>query len=315
MNLDKATYKKAPPLITIVGPSAVGKTELSIEVAQCIHGEIVSADSRLVYRGMDIGTAKPDQTEQSRVPHHLIDIVQPDETLTLAEYQHQAYATINDILSRGKIPLLVGGTGQYVRAIIEGWSIPTVPPNTELREELETFANDFGAAALYNKLLELDPDAAIKIDYRNVRRVIRALEVTIEAGRPISQLQKKSPPPYRILQIGLIRPRPQLYKRIDERIDWMIGNGLVEEVKSLIETGYGLDLPAMSGLGYRQIGKYLLGELSLEDAIQLIRKETRRFVRQQNTWFRPDDPHIYWFDLNDSSMQDLVTYISGWLDD
>ncbi|MBN1318261.1 MAG: tRNA (adenosine(37)-N6)-dimethylallyltransferase MiaA [Anaerolineales bacterium] len=313
MNSNNNQHKEqCPPLITIVGPTAVGKTKFSIELALRINGEIVSADSRLVYRGMNIGTAKPDSTEQEKVPHHLVDIVEPDDTLSLAEYQQMAYSVIDQIHHRNNIPLLVGGTGQYVRAVVEGWGIPTVPPNSELRQELETFANQHGADALHKRLEELDPAAAKKIDYRNIRRVIRALEVTMLAGEPISKLQTKKPPPFRILQIGLICSRPEIYQRIDIRIDKMIEKGLVDEVKSL-KAGYGLDLPSMSGLGYRQIGAYLSGETDLETAIQLIRKETRRFVRQQSTWFRQNDPNIHWFNIKDIPLRDIIKFVIEWL--
>jgi len=300
-------------LIAIVGPTAVGKTALSLELAEAVDGEIVSADSRVVYRGMDIGTAKPALVERDRIPHHLIDVVEPNQVLTLAEYQRRAYAAIDDIGRRGKIPLLVGGSGQYVRAVLEGWGIPKVPPNPALRAELETFAQEQGTVALHVRLNALDPIAAGRIDHRNVRRVVRALEVTLLAGRPISELQVKSPPPYRVLQIGLMRPRLSLYARIDARIEWMLAAGLVEEVRRLVMAGYGWKLPAMSGLGYRQIGLYLQGKVALQEAVQLIRKETRRFLRQQGTWFRQDDSCIHWFDLEGVEVGEVVVFVAEWL--
>jgi len=309
--------KHTPPhphtLITVTGPTAVGKTALALELAEAIGGEIVSADSRLVYRGMDIGTAKPTPAERERVPHHLIDIVDPDQTLTLAEYQRRAYAAIDDIHQRGRVPLLVGGSGQYVRAVVEGWGIPAVPPNPELRAELEACAQEYGTAALHGRLAELDPIAAGRIDHRNVRRVVRALEVTLLTGRPISELQAKSPPPYQVLQIGLTRPRPALYARIDARIEEMMAAGLVDEVRQLVAAGYGWELPAMSGLGYRQIGLYLQGKATLPKAVQLIRKETRRFARQQATWFRLDDSQIHWSDLEKTELARVVSFVRAWL--
>ncbi len=285
------------PLIAIVGPTAVGKTALSLEMAETCGGEIISADSRQIYRGMDIGTAKASVAERAQASHHLVDVVMPDEILTLAEYQRAAYDAAEDILSRGRVPLLVGGTGQYVQAVTEGWGIPTVAPHLELRRELEERAESIGSEALHAELAALDPVAAQRIDHRNVRRVIRALEVCIVTGRAISDQQRKTPPPYRILWIGLTRPRPSLYERIDARVDRMIADGLVDEVRGLAEAGYGWQLPAMTGLGYRQIGQYLRGELLLDDAVALIKRQTRRFVHQQYNWFRLDDPQIVWFDL------------------
>lgn len=283
-------------ILAIVGPTAVGKTALSLVLAQALGGEIVSADSRQIYRGMDIGTAKATPEERALVPHHLLDVVDPDQVLTLAEYQRLAYAAIDDILARGRLPLLVGGTGQYVRAVLEGWRIPEVAPRPELRAALAADAAAHGAEALHDRLAALDPVAAARIDPRNVRRVIRALEVCLSTGRPISELQTKSPPPYRIVQIGVTRPRPELYARIDARVDRMIEAGLVDEVRRLADAGYGWDLPAMTGLGYRQIGQYLRGEITLDEAIALIKRGTRRFVQQQYNWFRPDDPAIHWID-------------------
>ena len=285
-------------LLAIVGPTAVGKTALSIELAQRFHGEVISADSRQVYRQMDIGTAKATPAEQAAVPHHLIDAVDPDEELTLAHYRRLAAEAIADIAARGRLPILVGGTGLYVRALLEGWTVPEVPPQPELRRELEGCAEREGHQALHRRLAQVDPEAAARIDARNVRRVIRALEVYHAIGEPISALQAKSPPGYRILTIGLTMPRADLYHRIDERVDRMIAAGLVDEVRALLARGYDLDLPAMSGLGYRQIGQFLQGEVSLEEAIALIKRHTRRLVRQQYNWFRPTDPAIHWVDLS-----------------
>jgi tRNA dimethylallyltransferase len=300
-------------LVVVVGPTAVGKTALSLEIAETVGGEIVSADSRLIYRGMDIGTAKPSPAERARVPHHLIDVVTPAEVFTLGEYQRRAYETIADIAIRGKAPLLVGGSGQYIRGVVEGWNIPEIPPDWALREELEAVVDREGPEALHEKLGRLDPDAAHRIDSRNVRRVIRALEVTLKSGEPISKLQTKTPPPYEIHQIGLTRPRSELYERIDRRIDAMIAAGLVEEVARLGRE-YGWEAPALSGLGYRQIGYYLRGELSFEEAVQLLRKETRRFVRQQATWFRQDDLRIHWYDLSTTERSTVVIAVADWLD-
>jgi len=304
---------KHSPLIVIVGPTAVGKTRLSLHLAQEFDGEIVSADSRQVYRGMDIGTAKPTLEERRRVSHHLIDVVAPDEAFTLAQYQELAYEAIDDILARGKRPFLVGGTGQYVRAVVEGWGIPRVLPNEELRAGLYRQAKVEGAEALHARLREVDPAAAQRIDPCNVRRVVRALEVYLETGQPISELQRKKPPPYRILRIGLTMERQELYRRIDQRVDRMIEGGLVEEVRGLVEQGYSYDLPSMSGLGYQQIGMYLRGQVSLEEAIQLIKHHTRRFVRHQYNWFRLDDEVIRWFDALSDPYGEIRELVASFL--
>jgi tRNA dimethylallyltransferase len=283
-------------ILVIVGPTAAGKTDLAVELAVALGGEVISADSRQIYRGMDIGTAKATPDQRARVPHHLLDVVDPDQALTLAEYQRMAYDAIADVQTRDCLPILAGGTGQYVRAVTEGWQIPAVAPDPELRAVLEAEARQTGAQALHARLAGLDPRAAARIDYRNVRRVIRALEVSLVTGRPITELQAKTPPPWRARWLGVTRPRPELYARIDARVDRMIVDGLVEEVRRLAEAGYGWDLPAMTGLGYRQIGQHLRGEIGLETAIALIKKGTRRFVQQQYNWFPLDDPGIQWLD-------------------
>lgn len=289
-------------LLVLVGPTAVGKTALSLELAEEYNGEIVSADSRLFYRGMDIGTAKPSKAERASAVHHLIDICEPHQTLTLGEYQRLAYQAINDILARGRLPILVGGTGQYVKAVIEGWGIPEVAPHPALRHQLELL----GPSELTRWLQHLDPQAAERIDPRNVRRVVRALEVTLISGRPITELQKKSPPPYNIHIIGLNRPRASLYDRIDHRVERMLADGLVKEVAGLKAQGCGAQLPAMSGLGYRQILACLRGEMTLDEATDRIKFETHRFARQQATWFRQDDPRIFWFDLDEPDQQEAI---------
>jgi len=301
------------PLVAIVGPTAVGKTALALRLADELPVEVVSADSRQVYRYMDIGTAKPTVEERLRVRHHLLDVVEPDETFTLAQYQELAYAAIDDIQRRGRLPLLVGGTGLYVKAVLEGLSIPRVKPDHRLREQLYAEAAAKGYETLHRRLHELDPVAAERIDARNVRRVVRALEVCYLVGKPISSLQRASPPPYRILRIGLTMPRHLLYRRIDERVERMLAAGLVEEVRSLVERGYDYHLPAMSGLGYRQIGMYLRGEVSLEEAVALIKRQTRRFVRQQANWFRKDDPSIVWFDASNPIFEDILARIKAFL--
>ncbi len=297
------------PLVVVLGPTAVGKTALSITLAQALNGEIVSADSRQVYQGMDIGAAKPTPEEQALVPHHLLDLVKPDEWLSLAIYQAKAYAAIDDILARQRLPLLVGGTGQYISAVIEGWGIPEVPPNPALRKELEAYAAAHSPQALHDRLARHDPVSAGRIHPHNVRRVIRALEVFLESGRPISAQQGKTAPPYHILQIGLTRPREALHQRIDARIDQMMQDGLLEEVQALLAAGYSRKLPAMSGLGYAQLSTYLLDEVSLEAGLQAIRQETRDFARRQDVWFRKYNRDACWFEMAEITAQTIIEYV------
>ena len=301
------------PLVALVGPTGVGKTKLAVTLGQEVRGEIISADSRQIYRHMDIGTGKPTEEERTLVRHHLIDVVAPDEEFTLAQYQERAYEAIEDVLARKKIPLLVGGTGLYIRAVLEGFTIPRVKPNLRLRRDLLREADEKGAQALHARLQEVDPEAASNIDPRNVRRVIRALEVYQELGEPISHLQQRKRPPYRTLKIGLTRERQELYRRIDQRVDRMIEQGLLAEVEGLVDQGYGFDLPAMSGLGYRQMGMYLRGEVDLATAIRAIKSETHRFVRQQYKWFRPDDETIQWFDVEDEPYEQIRNLVADFV--
>ena len=296
-------------LIAIVGPTATGKSRLALTLAQHCDGEIVSADSRQMYRYMDIGTAKPSLEEMSLVPHHLINIVNPDEDFSLAQYQRAAYRTIEDIQRRNKIPLLVGGSGLYVWSVLEGWVIPAVAPDADFRHRLEMEAAADGIDRLYQQLRDIDPAAAQHIDKRNVRRVIRALEVCRQTGS-FSRLQVKKAPPFHTLIIGLTTSRGELYRRIDQRVDSMIDQGLVDEVKRLIDIGYDTKLPSMSGIGYRQIGLFLKGDLTLPEASQQIKYETHRYARHQYAWFRRSDKRIRWFDIQttvDAAVTELVS--------
>lgn len=273
-------------LVAIVGPTAVGKTTLAIELAQRMGGAIVNADSRQVYRQMNIGTAKPTSDEQAAARHHLIDIIDPDQPFSLAVYQEQALQAIAAISGSGQLPLLVGGTGQYVMAVVEGWGVPRVAPQPELRARLEAEAAAQGTATLHERLREVDPVAAVKIEPNNLRRIIRALEVYEVTGEPISTQQHKQPPPYRITAIWLTMERPALYARIDARVDAMIAAGLLDEVRGLVERGYGWELPAMSSLGYREFQPYFTGQASVEECITRLKFNTHAFVRKQEMWFR-----------------------------
>jgi len=301
-------------LVAIVGPTASGKSRLALHLAQIFNGEIVSADSRQVYRHMDIGTAKPNPEELSLVPHHLIDIVNPDEIFNLAQYQVLAYEAIEDIQRRHKLPFLVGGSGLYVWAVLEGWKIPRVPPDSEFRHRLEEKAASTGTEELYRDLIRLDPEAARKIDPRNARRLIRALEVYGRAGASLSRpARKKKVPPYSTMIIGLTADRTELYRGIDQRVDGMIECGLVAEVEKLLNMGYDFNLPAMSGIGYRQAGLFLRGELPLETAIQQIKFETHRFVRHQYSWFRLSDERIHWFDVSKQINLEIEAILSEYM--
>jgi len=300
-------------LLAIVGPTATGKSQLALRLAQVFDGEIVSADSRQVYRYMDIGTAKPSREELSCVPHYLIDVVDPDGDFSLAQYQDLAYSAIKDIQQRNKLAILVGGSGLYIWSVLEGWGIPQVPPDPEFRQSLEKKAAEAGKDKLYQELMELDPIAAQRIDQRNVRRVIRALEVYRSTNTPFSQLQYKKTPPFNTLIIGLTADRAELYNRIDQRVDDMIQQGLVNEVEKLVKMGYSFSLSAMSGIGYKQIGMFLRGELSLAAAIQQIKFETHRFVRHQYTWFRLKDDRIQWIDIQNEIEPQITAQMDRFL--
>ncbi|NPV84804.1 MAG: tRNA (adenosine(37)-N6)-dimethylallyltransferase MiaA [Anaerolineae bacterium] len=309
-NIDK-------PLVIIVGSTAVGKTEMSIALAKRIKGEIVSADSRLLYRGMDIGTAKPTLEERAMVAHHLIDVADPDEVWSLALYQRAAYQAIEDVLARGKMPILVGGTGQYIRAITEGWYLPPQKPDMGLRSVLERWADEIGKQELHRRLSLLDAEAAAIIDARNVRRTIRALEVILLTGRRFSAQRGRTVCPFTYRMIGLTRSRSELYQRIDQRIERMIAEGLISEVRALLSEGYSPDLPTMSAIGYAEIVSFLSGKIGLDEAIRLMKRRTRQFVRRQAAWFRSDDLKIAWINANDASaVERMVTALesgSGWI--
>lgn len=303
------TEPRKLPLVVIIGPTAVGKTSTSITLAYRLNGEIVSADSRLLYRGMDIGTAKPGTDEMTTVRHHLIDVADPDESWSLAVYLRAAYQVINDIHHRDKLPFLVGGTGQYYRAIIEGWRIPRQRPDLQLRKALQSWAEEIGAEGLHRRLGLLDPIAAQNIDSRNLRRTIRALEVIFNTGELFSDLRQKQQCLYDPIILGIKRPREELYKRIDERIDQMLAGGLIDEVQGLLDSGYSPELPTLSAIGYDEIIQYLKGDISYQEAVRLIRRNTRIFVRRQANWFKPDDPRITWFHANEDLIDQMEAMI------
>jgi tRNA dimethylallyltransferase len=310
MHGDTTSLVPALPLVVIAGPTGVGKTALAVTVAAGMNGEIVNADSRQIYRYMDIGTAKPSTEERAAVPHHLIDVVDPDQVLTMADYQRRAYVAINALHQQGKLPFLVGGTGQYITAVLEGWSAPEVPPIPPLRAELESYAAEHGALALFERLRALDPVAAERMDPLNARRTVRALEVCLATGEPFSAQRRKNPPPYRVLQLGLTMAREALYERLDARIEAMMERGFLDEVRDLHRRGYGSELPAMHGIGYAQLTAFLRGEITLADAVQTTKHLTHSFVRRQYTWFRKYT-QLQWME---QPAPDVVhEMIMGWL--
>jgi len=287
---------EAPDLIAIIGPTAAGKSAQAMMLAPQVNGEIVSADSRHIYRRMDIGTNKPTPEEQRRVRHHLIDLREPHECFSLGEYVELAWAAIADIRARGKVPLLVGGTGQYVRAVLRGWRVPPVPPHNDLREKWTRYAHERGSSALFAELAARDPDAAQAIDPRNTRRVVRALEVMEVTGQRWSELQRRERLPLRAEVIYVNLPRSELYARADARLVRMIEQGWLAETQALLDffAQQGLDadaalcLPSMSALGYREMATVALGRATLDQAIEAIKRATRRLIRMQDTWFRKD---------------------------
>jgi tRNA dimethylallyltransferase len=307
------------PLVALVGPTATGKTALAVALSERLHDvtrcAAVAADSRQIYRLMDIATAKPTPAERTVLPHALIDVVWPNESYTLAQYQADSQEAIAAIASDGALPLLIGGTGLYVRSMVDGLAIPGVAPQPALRAELEAEATAQGSTALHTRLATLDPTAAAQIAPTNMRRVIRALEVCLVTGRPFSEQQGARPTPYRTLLLGLNMDRTALYARADARIDGMLAAGVVAETAGLVARGYGWRLPSMSSLGYREIGVYLRGESSLAEAVERFKLATHRYIRRQLTWFRPDT-RISWLDAAqplDTLAGQAETLVRAWL--
>ena len=302
-----------PPVIAIVGQTAVGKSALALSLSELFQGEIVTADSRQVYKYMDIGTDKPSAEERRRVPHHLIDLIDPDAPFTVADYQDLAFSAIKDISGRGRIPVVAGGSPLYANAVLDGWTIPRVGPNEELRKELEAEAATHGPSLLHERLRQVDPKSAASILPSNTRRLVRALEVVLRTGEPISDQQNRLAPPLRILRLGLKCERSILYRRIDDRVDQQIERGLVVEVQDLHERGYGFDLRSMSGIGYRQIGEYLQGKTTLPDAVQRIKWDTHNFARHQANWFKRE-ASTTWLDVTDADpLPRAIALVAGHL--
>lgn len=284
------------PVLLIVGPTAAGKTSLAVTLAQQFNGEIINADSRQVYRRMDIGTAKPSPQEQDQAPHHLLDILDPDQNFDLATFLSLARAAIVEIHERGRLPIVVGGTGQYIWALVEGWQVPEVAPDLEFRAAKTAEMEEHGPDFIYQQLQQANPKRAAQLDSRNVRRVIRALEVQRAQA---SQPQTSDDPPQALADcmiLGVTLDREQLYQRIDDRVDRMMSQGLEGEVRSLAADGYEPGNGPLASPGYRELGEFMSGGISLEEAVQRTKFQTHRLVRRQYNWFKLDDPRIMWFD-------------------
>ena len=298
-------------VIAVVGATATGKTALAIEVARRLAcgSEAVNADSRQVYRYMDIGTAKPTAAEREALPHRLIDVVDPDEAFSLGRWLELAKAALDEVWEKGRVPIVVGGTGQYVWALLEGWRVPQVPPQETLRREMEARPPE----ELLAELRGIDPESQEYIQPNNVRRVIRALEVYHATGKPLSHWRTKDAPRFESLVIGLRTAREALYERIDARVDSMMAGGFPEEVRGLVDRGYGCDLPSMSGIGYRELCSRLGGEMSLDEAVARTKTGTHRLARHQNAWFKAGDERIRWIEANEGAAEEAGRAVESWL--
>lgn len=303
------------PLIVLTGPTAVGKTALSISLAKAVGGEIISADSMQVYKHMDIGSAKIMPDEMDGVPHHLVDILMPDEEFHIAKFQQLAKEAMEDIYSRGRVPILVGGTGFYIQSVTRDIDFTETETDTAYRTELEAFAAEHGAEALHLRLAEVDQAAAKEIHANNIKRVVRALEYYHQTGQRISehnQEQKEKSSPYNLKYFVLNDIRSKLYDRIEQRIDQMMENGLIEEVRKLKEMGYTRSMVSMQGLGYKEILAYLDGDYTLEEAIYVLKRDTRHFAKRQLTWFKRESD-VIWVNKNefDYDNEKILEYMLG----
>lgn len=298
------------PLLVLVGPTAVGKTSLAIRLAEALTGEIVSADSMQVYIGMDIGTAKPSREEREKIPHHLIDMVEPTESFSVARYTELAHQAIAAIHTRGHLPILTGGTGLYIRAVVDGLPLPPAPPNPGIRTRLEEEARKLGSGALHERLARVDPESAARLHQNDQRRIIRALEIYETTGRPRSATLY---PPvaasrYKAHWFGLTRPRHSLYHRINERVEAQIAAGLVQEVQELRARGWNPDSTSNQALGYKEIVDYLDGKVSLVEAKERLKKATRQYAKRQLSWWRADR-RIRWINLDDWTEEEACHWI------
>ena len=297
---------RIPDVIFVVGPTAAGKTGLAIELAQRLNGEIVNADSRQVYLHMDVGTAKPTLHERSLAPHHLFDLLPPSDNFSLGSFLSLAKSTIQQIHDRGSPSIVCGGTGQYIWALYEGWDVPEVAPDEGFRRKLEAEAAERGGEALFERLHSIDPERAAALNPRNVRRVIRALEIHHVTGNKPSTLQASAGEGRKGPVIGLTMEREKLYERIDTRVDQMMADGLLEEARNLQGMGYVLGKGPLACPGYREMGQHLTGEISLEEAIQRTKFQTHRLARRQYTWFKPSDPRINWLPVEKPNLAEAA---------
>ena len=295
-----------PPLLVLTGPTAVGKTKLSISLAKAVNGEIISADSMQVYRYMNIGSAKITKEEMNGVPHHLIDVLLPEEEFHIVRFQEMAKAAMEEIYQRGHIPILTGGTGFYIQAVTRDIDFTATHGDESYRNELEALVASEGPRCLHDMLLAVDPASAAEIHANNVKRVIRALEFYHENGQPISrhnQEQRQKESPYRLAYFVLNDERSRLYSRIDQRVDQMMEQGLLEEVRTLQQMGYTREMVSMQGLGYKEMLAYLEGEYALEEAVRILKRDTRHFAKRQITWFKRE-PDAIWLNKADYGYQE-----------
>jgi tRNA dimethylallyltransferase len=300
-------------LLAVVGATATGKSALAFSLARRFQGEVVNCDAYQIYRGMDVGTAKVGEQERRLVPHHLIDIAEPSDNMTLRRFLDVASAALDDVWSRGSLPVLAGGSGQYVWALLEGWQVPRIEPDQRLRGDLEALAAELGPEALLARLREADPEAAERLDPRNVRRLVRALEVVLASGRPLSACQTRRPLDAETLIVGLRLPRDELYERLDRRTDAMFDAGFVEEVRRLRDQGFGETPPVRGGIGYKEVSLYLDGEIDLDEAMRRMKNANHRLVRRQGAWFREGDPRIHWLDAGEAAVTEAEALVERWL--
>ncbi len=302
-------------VIVIVGPTAVGKTRVSIELAKIIGGEIISADSMQVYRYMDIGTAKPTSDEMEGIKHHLIDLVHPKDEFNAARYREMALACIGEVAEKNKIPIIVGGTGLYVSTVVDNIEFSETIADKEYREKLQETADNQGTGILYEQLREIDSKTAEKLHPNDTRRIIRALEVYKFTGKPIShhqEISRRNPPEYEFIMVGLTMDRAKLYERINLRVDKMVAEGLEDEVRNLLNMGVGFKDTSMQGLGYKEMAQHCLNLKPLDEVIETIKRDSRRYAKRQLTWFRRDE-RIFWIDVEDQ-MEPILKKILNYLE-
>ncbi len=306
--MDQGTINRK--VLFIIGPTAVGKSRLAIELAKKLNGEIISADSMQVYLGMDIGTAKPSKEELEEVPHHLINIIDPDKPWSVSDFVNNAKSLIEDIAGRGKLPIIAGGTGLYLNALVEGYTFPEIKKDKNVRLRLEDEAKKQGSLYLYERLKKIDPDTASKLHYNDTKRIMRALEVYELTGQPMSKQASKDEASvnFEPVIIGLDIERHALYKKIEERIDGMLTKGLIDEVKSLVKEGYDPKLTSMQAIGYKEVAEHLHGKYTYDELVNILKQNTRNFAKRQMTWFRRFK-NVQWFDVEKLKLDDILALV------